>query len=336
MINKKNKTYFFVVMSFVCIVFIVGFHILDGRNITLFDPIIEYIKQYHIKDVVNIVAILSGISAILVGVASIRISNLGAVKEYFQQGDNKEYTTARHNLYKKFEEGVSIDPNDADASNTVSFFHFWGLMVKKKYLPFWVFKSASGHGFSSSNAGISSSSNAYSREAAAARVTVPDRPDFSSDLFVPSFFVSSCSDLASASPPYWHPAIAIPIAAASSSTIILFFICHARLSYFYLVHSDSEPRKIPSPCCTLSNTISILSRTAFGLPGRLMISVLFRSTETPLDNIALFVYFMDSARIDHVFCQQRLFDFVSAACVLPRILITDSSQNLSISSENIV
>ncbi|MFR7368256.1 sugar transferase [[Ruminococcus] torques] len=58
---------------------------------------------------------------------------------------NKEYTTARHNLYKKFEEGVSIDPNDADASNTVSFFHFWGLMVKKKYLPFWVFKSASGH-----------------------------------------------------------------------------------------------------------------------------------------------------------------------------------------------
>ena len=98
MINKKNKTYFFVVISFVCIVFIVGFHILDGRNITLFDPIIEYIKQYHIKDVVNIVAILSGISAILVGVASIRISNLGAVKEYFQQGDNKEYTTARHNF----------------------------------------------------------------------------------------------------------------------------------------------------------------------------------------------------------------------------------------------
>ena len=44
MINKKNKTYFFVVISFVCIAFIVGFHILDGRNITLFDPIIEYIK----------------------------------------------------------------------------------------------------------------------------------------------------------------------------------------------------------------------------------------------------------------------------------------------------
>lgn len=105
MINKKNKTYFFVVISFVCIAFIVGFHILDGRNITLFDPIIEYIKQYHIKDVVNIVAILSGISAILVGIASIRISNLGAVKEYFQQGDNKEYTTARHNLYGEYHSG---------------------------------------------------------------------------------------------------------------------------------------------------------------------------------------------------------------------------------------
>jgi acetyltransferase-like isoleucine patch superfamily enzyme len=145
LINKKNKTYFFVVISLVCIVFIVVFYILDGKNIELLDPIIEYIKQYHIKDVVNIVAILSGISAILVGIASIRISNLGAVKEYFQQGDNKEYTIARHNLYKKFEKKIPIDPNDADASNTVSFFHFWGLMVKKKYLPFWVFKSASGY-----------------------------------------------------------------------------------------------------------------------------------------------------------------------------------------------
>lgn len=136
MINKKNKTYFFVVISFVCIAFIVGFHILDGRNITLFDPIIEYIKQYHIKDVVNIVAILSGISAILVGIASIRISNLGAVKEYFQQGDNKEYTTARHNLYKKFDENVPIDPNDADASNTVFIFSLLGINGKEKIFAF--------------------------------------------------------------------------------------------------------------------------------------------------------------------------------------------------------
>lgn len=64
--------------------------------------------------------ILSGISVILVGVSSIRISNLDVVRKYFQQGDSQEYATAWHNLYQKFEEYIEIDPNDVDASNTVS------------------------------------------------------------------------------------------------------------------------------------------------------------------------------------------------------------------------
>ena len=45
----------------------------------------------------------------------------------------------------KQEYDVKIDKNDIAAGNIVSFFRFWGIMVKKKYLPLWVFESASGY-----------------------------------------------------------------------------------------------------------------------------------------------------------------------------------------------
>ena len=84
----------------------------------------------QIKDVVNIVAILSGISGVLIGVASIRISNMGAVKEYFQQGDSLENVAARKEIYCKINNNIKIDKNDVAAGSIISFFHFWGIMVK--------------------------------------------------------------------------------------------------------------------------------------------------------------------------------------------------------------
>ena len=102
-------------------------------------------KETKIKDVVNIVAILSGISGVLIGVASIRISNMEAVKEYFQQGDSLENVAARKEIYCKINNNIKIDKNDVAAGSIISFFHFWGIMVKKKYLPLWVFESASGY-----------------------------------------------------------------------------------------------------------------------------------------------------------------------------------------------
>src|SRR5699024_3372759 len=89
-------------------------------------------------------------------------------------------------------------------------------------------------GCCSSNAGISSSSNAYSREAAAASVTVPSRllPD------VPSSSVCDLllSEAWSPSPPSedWHPIIASPIDAARSCIITRFFIDFSHLSFWHL------------------------------------------------------------------------------------------------------
>ena len=122
MINKRNNSYkicIVCVMSIVILVFLYFCKKIDYLKI-----IYKFAKETKIKDVVNIVAILSGISGVLIGVASIRISNMGAVKEYFQQGDSLE---------------------NVAAGSIISFFHFWGIMVKKKYLPLWVFESASGY-----------------------------------------------------------------------------------------------------------------------------------------------------------------------------------------------
>ena len=143
MINKQNKGFMWICLSAVCLVILLFLNFNEVNVIA--DKIVGTIFSTHIKDVVNIVAILSGVTGILVGVASIRISNLGAVEEYFQQGDAKEQTEARRKIYVLINNGQKIDKNDVDAATVIAFFHFWGLMVKKHYLPIWVFESASGY-----------------------------------------------------------------------------------------------------------------------------------------------------------------------------------------------
>ena len=124
MINKSNKSVKWIVLSVICLILLIITN-LDGIKLPS-GKLSEVLEQVRVKDVVNIVAILSGISGILVGAASIRISNLGAVQEYFQQGDTKEYTEARRKLYNKIDKKQKIDKDDLDAGIVVSFFHFWG------------------------------------------------------------------------------------------------------------------------------------------------------------------------------------------------------------------
>lgn len=98
----------------------------------------------NLQNVVNIVAIISGVSGVIMGLTSFKMANLDAVKEYFQQGDSDDFIKARKNVYKTAEEKRKIEKHNENAAKVISFFHFWGLMVKKKYLPIWVFEDASG------------------------------------------------------------------------------------------------------------------------------------------------------------------------------------------------
>lgn len=104
----------------------------------------KLMNEKNIQFVVNIVAIISGISGVIIGLSGWRATNLDAVKEYFQQGDTEEFIKARGELYDKQDHNKNIEYDSKEASMITNFFQFWGLMVGKRYLPIWVFEGASG------------------------------------------------------------------------------------------------------------------------------------------------------------------------------------------------
>ena len=73
-----------------------------------------------------------------------------------------------------------------------------------------------------------------------------------------------------------------------SRPISIFSFSFVSLPYF-LAQSLTFPCSTSSPCGKVSKINSNSSRTAFGLPGILMMSVFFRITLVALDNIARFV-----------------------------------------------
>lgn len=98
-------------------------------------------ELFRIENLVGIIAILSGIAGIVMGISSVRHASLDAVKEYFQQGDEDSYSSAR----KRILEVKNISENEYSAvSKVCNFFHFWGLMNRQRYLPIWVFDGSSG------------------------------------------------------------------------------------------------------------------------------------------------------------------------------------------------
>jgi len=98
----------------------------------------------QLTDIVAYVAIGAGIAGILTfligAIPARKLAKLQAVIQYFQQGDTKEFIEHRHRVYKADEENI----NPIDASYLCSFFHFWGLMVRRGLLPIWVFDGVSG------------------------------------------------------------------------------------------------------------------------------------------------------------------------------------------------
>ena len=98
----------------------------------------------QLNDIVAYVAIGAGITSILAFLIGVliasKLAKLQTVIQYFQQGDTKEFIECRHRIYEADEENI----NPIDAAYLCSFFQFWGLMVRHKLLPIWVFDGGSG------------------------------------------------------------------------------------------------------------------------------------------------------------------------------------------------
>ena len=127
-----------------------------------------------IDRVVGVVAIISGVGSVIMGVSSIFSTSLDNVREYYATGDSDEMRSARKVLYNyryiKIKHGKTILDDDFDswvkenvsendkillpttkneilaaASTTTDFFQMWGLLQHKNFLPMWVFETASGY-----------------------------------------------------------------------------------------------------------------------------------------------------------------------------------------------
>ena len=85
-----------------------------------------------------VAAIISVVSCLL----SFRHNRFLAVDEFLTTIDNKDFIEARKHVYNN----DHFATDDQKAASVVNFFHHWGLLVKKHYLPLWVFKGASGRG----------------------------------------------------------------------------------------------------------------------------------------------------------------------------------------------
>jgi hypothetical protein len=121
--------------------------------------------------VVGFVAIVSGLSGVLLGLSSTKTSQLESVRTFFEKSDSTEYMKARKALYtyKEHLEETQIDLFDDNfkmdfvwdshestillkddilkyISYICNFYHLWGLLTKKGFLPLWVFESSSGIG----------------------------------------------------------------------------------------------------------------------------------------------------------------------------------------------
>ena len=127
-----------------------------------------------INRIVGIVAIISGLGSLLVGVSSIFTTSLDNVREYFFTGEQAEIADARHVLYNyrniKIKYGKSIYDKNFDewvkenitadnenfyvegkaqilkaSSRVANFYQMWGLLQYKNFLPIWVFDTTSGY-----------------------------------------------------------------------------------------------------------------------------------------------------------------------------------------------
>ena len=125
--------------------------------------------------IVGIVAIVSGMGSVLVGVSSIFTTSLDNVREYFDTGEEPEIADARKVLYNyrnlKIKYGKTVADPDFDewikenldkdtddqfyvedkaavkkaSSRVLNFYQMWGLLQYRNFLPIWVFDTTSGY-----------------------------------------------------------------------------------------------------------------------------------------------------------------------------------------------
>lgn len=85
---------------------------------------------------------LAALVSVIGGFLSVRHNKYLAVNEFLTKIEEDKLIEARKHVYNTSDFPVT----DEKASVVVNFYHHWGLMAKKHYLPLWVFNGSNGRG----------------------------------------------------------------------------------------------------------------------------------------------------------------------------------------------
>ena len=106
----------------------------------------EYKKGDVLLTTVSLIPIIiSAVSAacsIFCAFISVYSNRMNAINEFFTAVEDDKFITAKKHIYNSTDQSI----DDEDAAFVVNFFHHWGLLVKKHYLPIWVFDTGTGRG----------------------------------------------------------------------------------------------------------------------------------------------------------------------------------------------
>lgn len=103
-----------------------------------------------VDKVLTIISICISLSAFALSLFSFSQSRASIVKDFFTQGDSgemKKYRKVVYDIYNQYNHTELIldelKTHSDEVSQVVSFYDFWGLMVKRRYLPKWAFQASS-------------------------------------------------------------------------------------------------------------------------------------------------------------------------------------------------
>lgn len=102
------------------------------------------------ESIFGFISLFISVGAFIFSCLSYNDSKSANVKEYFAQGDSDEQKHYRKVIYDIYNEYKDADPQtllekltsrkaEHAISHVISFYDFWALMNKKRYLPFWTF-----------------------------------------------------------------------------------------------------------------------------------------------------------------------------------------------------
>lgn len=94
--------------------------------------------------ITGIIGAITGILGMIFSLLRSRRDSYDTVNEFLTQIESKEFIEIKSYIYNHNED--NWDAKDKNAAAIVNFFHHWGMLAKRGYLPLWVFESATGSG----------------------------------------------------------------------------------------------------------------------------------------------------------------------------------------------